>query len=67
MGRATRGAALGMLGKAYLYQDKFGRLKTTFQTVIDEKEYELMADFGDTWSIDAENNKESLFRGAKCV
>lgn len=61
MGRATRGAALGMLGKAYLYQDKFGEAKTTFQTVIDEKEYELMADFGDTWSIDAENNKESLF------
>ncbi|WP_071146328.1 RagB/SusD family nutrient uptake outer membrane protein [Bacteroides ihuae] len=61
VGHATRGAALGMLGKAYLYQDKFEEAKTTLQTVIDEKEYELMPDFGDVWSIDAENNKESLF------
>lgn len=61
VGHATRGAALGMLGKAYLYQDKFEEAKTTLQTVINEKEYELMADFGDVWSIDAENNKESLF------
>jgi hypothetical protein len=61
MGRATRGAALGMLGKAYLYQAKFEEAKATLKTVIDEGEYSLMADFGDVWSIDAENNEESLF------
>lgn len=61
IGRATRGAALGMLGKAYLYQDKFAEAKATLQIVINEKEYGLMSDFGDVWSIDAENNKESLF------
>lgn len=61
VGHATRGAALGMLGKAYLYQDKFEEAKTTLQIVINEKEYGLMADFGDVWSIDAENNIESLF------
>jgi starch-binding outer membrane protein, SusD/RagB family len=61
VGRATRGAALGMLGKAYLYQDKFEEAKTTLQIVINEKEYGLMSDFGDVWSLDAENNQESLF------
>lgn len=61
MGRATRGAALGMLGKAYLYQGKFDLAKDILKDVIDEGEYELMSDFGDVWSIDKENNKESLF------
>ncbi|MBP1615108.1 MAG: SusD family [Bacteroidetes bacterium] len=61
VGRATRGAALGMLGKAYLYQDKFEEAKTTLQIVINEKEYGLMSDFGDVWNLDAENNQESLF------
>jgi hypothetical protein len=61
MGRATRGAALGILGKAYLYQDKFAEAKTIFKTVIDENEYRLMDDFGKVWSIDYENNEESLF------
>lgn len=61
MGRATRGAALGMLGKAYLYQGKFEKAKETLKIVIDEGEYGLMDNFGDVWSIDSENNKESLF------
>lgn len=61
MGRATRGAALGMLGKAYLYQGKFGEAKDILQIVIDEGEYRLMDNFGDVWSIDAQNNEESLF------
>jgi hypothetical protein len=61
MGRVTRGAALGMLGKAYLYQNKFERPRDILKTVIDEGEYRLMSNFGDVWSIDAENNEESLF------
>lgn len=61
MGRATRGAALGLLGKAYLYQGNFKEAKDVLKTVIDEGEYDLMPDFGDVWSIDAENNVESLF------
>lgn len=61
MGRATRGAALGLLGKAYLFQGKFSEAKSVLKTVIDEGEYALMPNFGDVWSIDAENNVESLF------
>lgn len=61
MGRATRGAALGMLGKAYLYQDKWQEAKTTLGLIIEEKQYELLDDFGDVWSIDHNNSVESLF------
>lgn len=61
MGRATRGAALGLLGKVYLYQSKWQDAHDVLKTVIDEGEYELMDNFGDVWSVDHNNNAESLF------
>lgn len=60
-GRATRGAALGFLGKAQLYQGKFEDAKTTLGKIITENEYDLMDNFGDVWSIRHNNNKESIF------
>lgn len=61
LGRATRGAALGLLGKVYLYQDKWQEAHDVLKTVIDEKEYKLMDNFGDVWDVDHNNNEESLF------
>lgn len=61
MGRATRGAALGILGKAQLYQGKWEDAKITLKKIIDENEYDLMEDFGDVWSAKHNNNKESIF------
>lgn len=61
MGRATRGAALGLLGKVYLYQEKWQEAQTVLKSVIDENEYKLMENFGDVWSVDYNNNEESLF------
>lgn len=61
LGRATRGAALGMLGKVLVYQSKWQEAHDTLKLVVDEGEYELMNDFGDVWSVDHNNNKESLF------
>lgn len=61
MGRATRGAALGILGKAQLYQGKFADAKVTLKKIIDSKEYELLDNFGDVWSVKHNNSKESLF------
>lgn len=61
LGRATRGAALGLLGKVYLYQDKWQEAHDVLKTVIDEKEYKLMDNFGDVWDVDHNNNQESLF------
>lgn len=61
MGRATRGAALGILGKAQLYQGKWAEAKATLRTIIDEGEYALMPSFGDVWSVNSNNNQESIF------
>ena len=61
MGRATRGAALGILGKAQLYQGKWEEAKATLKTIMDENEYELLPNFGDVWSVKHNNSKESLF------
>ena len=46
VGHATRGAALGLLGKVYLYQEKWQAAHDVLKTVIDEGEYQLLPDFG---------------------
>lgn len=61
VGRATRGAALGFLGKAYLYQKKYKEAYDIFKTVVGEGEYALEKDFLSNWDVDNENNIESLF------
>lgn len=61
MGRATRGAALGLLGKAQVYQAEWNEARTTLKTLIDEGEYDLLPDFGQVWSVDYNNSIESLF------
>lgn len=60
-GRATRGAALGFLGKAYLYQHKYQEAYNTFKTVVEENEYDLELVFLDNWDVDNKNNIESVF------
>ena len=55
IGRATRGASLGLLGKVYLYQEKWGEAYEVLKQVIDSKEYDLMEDFGDVWNVDQSN------------
>ncbi len=61
MGRATSGAALGILGKAQLYQGKWAEARATLKKVIDSNEYDLLPDFGDVWSVKHNNSVESLF------
>ena len=61
VGRATSGAALGLLGKAQVYNEEFAKAKETLYKLIQTGEYDLMPDFGQVWNIDYENNRESLF------
>ena len=61
LGRATKGAALGLLGKAYVYQEKWDDAKRVLKQVIDSGEYALMENFGDVWDVSTNNNKESIF------
>ncbi len=60
-GRATKGAALGYLGKAYLFTKDFPNAKTTFKQVIDLGVYTLVSNYRDNFTDTNENNSESLF------
>lgn len=61
MGRITKGAAQGLLGKAYLFQEKYTQAEEALNAVITSGEYELLPEFGDVWSIKTNNSKEGLF------
>jgi tetratricopeptide (TPR) repeat protein len=60
-GRATKGAALGYLGKAYLFTKDFANARTTFKQVIDLGVYSLVSNYRDNFTTANENNSESLF------
>lgn len=60
-GRITKGAALSLLGKVYLYQDKFDEAATTFQTVIDQNIYSLIPSYNALFSVANEGHKETVF------
>lgn len=60
-GRATKGAALALLGKAYLYQNKFSQAATTFESLIATSSYSLVTDYNSIFEDAGENGSESVF------
>ncbi|HEY4196350.1 MAG TPA: RagB/SusD family nutrient uptake outer membrane protein, partial [Mucilaginibacter sp.] len=63
IGRATKGAALAMLGKAYMQEHKWGEAKTAFDYLVTgagKSNYDLV-DFKENFRATLENNKESVF------
>ncbi|WP_405294277.1 RagB/SusD family nutrient uptake outer membrane protein [Algibacter sp. Ld11] len=61
VGRATKGSAQALLGKAYLYQDKFLEATTVLDQLITEGPYDLVSDYDTIFENDNENNIESVF------
>lgn len=60
-GRATKGAAEALLGKAYLYQGKFQEAAQVLDGLINNGPHSLQADFTTLFENDNENNVESVF------
>lgn len=60
-GRATKGAAQALLGKAYLYQDKFTEAANVLNDLVNSGTYDLLADYSTMFENDNENNIESVF------
>lgn len=60
-GRATRGAAQGLLSKVYLYQGKWQQAYDNANAVIGSGIYALEQNYGVIWRASAENGVESLF------
>jgi starch-binding outer membrane protein, SusD/RagB family len=60
-GRATKGAALGFLGRSYLYNNEYELAAQKFEEVIGLGIYGLVDNYEDNFTERNENNKESLF------
>lgn len=60
-GRVTKGAAEALLGKAYLYQNKFAEAATVLDNVINNGPYDLALDYATIFENDGENGVESVF------
>ncbi|MFB9079777.1 RagB/SusD family nutrient uptake outer membrane protein [Flavobacterium procerum] len=60
-GRITKGAALALLGKAYLFQGKFTQAATALDGVITSGKYSLVTDYNAMFEEGGENGTESVF------
>jgi hypothetical protein len=65
-GRPTKGAALGLLGRAYLYQNKFDEAANVLDSVIQSGQYGLLdlstsEAYAGLFSVAQEGNLESVF------
>jgi hypothetical protein len=61
LGRATKGAAQALLGKAYLFQDKFTEATEVLDQVILGGNYSLVADYNSIFEAEGENGPGSVF------
>lgn len=59
--RISKGTAQALLGKVYLYQQKWPQAAAQFNDVINSGEYELEPEFKDAFGKDTEFGKESVF------
>ncbi len=60
-GRITKYAAQALLGKVYLYQNKFDLAASTLESVITSNAFSLVSDFGSIFLATGENGPESVF------
>jgi len=60
-GKASKGAALALLGKAYLYQGKYSEAANTLNEVKNSGVYALISDYEQLFSVSNENNSETVF------
>lgn len=61
LGRATKGAALALLAKTYLFEAKYALAAQTAQQVDALGIYDLTAKFTDNFSAATKSNKEAIF------
>ena len=61
VGRITKGSAQALLGKIYLYQDKFDLAGAVLENLIDNGPHDLVVDYSTIFENDNENNIESVF------
>ncbi|WP_442266078.1 RagB/SusD family nutrient uptake outer membrane protein [Tenacibaculum sp. ZS6-P6] len=61
VGRANKGSAQALLGKAYLYQDKFAQATNVLEDLINNGPFGLVTDYNVIFEHSGENGIESVF------
>ena len=61
LGRATKGAAQAMLQKVYLYRKDYAKSVEYANKVVESGEYSLVSDYASNFTLNGENNAESVF------
>lgn len=61
VGRATKGSAQALLGKAYVYQEKFSQAAIVLDDLIQDGPYDLITDYDTIFENEQENGVESVF------
>ena len=61
LGRVTSGAAYAMLGKVYLFLNKFEEAENALAKVVLSNEYSLVPDYGQLFTQENNNGPESVF------
>jgi hypothetical protein len=59
--RASKGAALALLAKVYLYTEDWANAETSAKQVMDLGDYTLETSFADLWDYNYNNGPESIF------
>ena len=60
-GRVTKGAAQALLGKAYIFQEKYADAAIVLDQLIASGNYTLFSDFDKLFTLQNENASESVF------
>jgi len=61
LGRATQGAAQGLLAKVYMFRHNYEDAQDMAESVITSNEYSLYPDYDGIFQPEGENSSESLF------
>lgn len=60
-GRVTKGAAQALLGKVYVFENKFPQAVKYLDSVIQSNQYSLVANYNTIFESNGENGPESVF------
>lgn len=61
IGRVSKGAALALLGKAYLFQQKYPEAKAALDLVIQSGQYQLTPNYHENFNPATRHNTEAVF------
>lgn len=60
-GRASKGAAVALLAKVYVYQKDWNNAQKYLDQLFTEFNYSLLPDYADLFKVETENNSEAIY------